>query len=259
VASPLILRAIIDNGILRHNTATVVILSLTVAGLAIIDAAATYVKSWYSAWIGESLVTELRTNVFAHLQRQPLAFFTRTQTGSLVSRLNNDINGTQQAVGLLLHRSVSMLLNLVLVLTAMFWLSWQLSLIALAVIPLFLLPGKLIGKRSQRLLREEMQLQAELATMTTERANVAGALLAKLYGRPAEEAQLFAETARRLGPAAAQGPIGRRARRGDRPPGLRIRAGHPARPADGACRADVAGHRAPVVHRPPRGPDPGGG
>jgi ATP-binding cassette, subfamily B, bacterial len=198
VVSPLILRLIIDNGILRHRASTVVDLSLTVAGLAILDAATTYIKSWYSAWIGESLVMELRASVFAHLQRQPLAFFTRTQTGSLVSRLNNDINGTQQAVGLLLHRSVSMLLNLVLVLAAMFWLSWQLSLIALVVIPLFLVPGKLISKRSQRLVREEMQLQAELSTMTTERSNVAGALLAKLYGRPAEEATLFTNKAGRI-------------------------------------------------------------
>jgi ATP-binding cassette subfamily B protein len=198
VVSPLILRVIIDDGILRHKAGTVIALSLTVAGLALVDAAATFVKSWYSTWIGESLVMELRTDVFAHVQRQPLAFFTRTQTGSLVSRLNSDINGTQQAVGLLLHRSVSMLLNLVLVLTAMFWLSWQLSLIAVAVIPLFVLPGKLISKRSQRLVREEMQLEGELATMTTERSNVAGALLAKLYGRPEEETRLFAVKAGRI-------------------------------------------------------------
>jgi ATP-binding cassette, subfamily B, bacterial len=198
VASPLLLRLIIDDGILRKKASVVVALALTVAGLALVDAAATYVKSWYSAWIGESLVMELRTNVFAHIQQQPLAFFTRTQTGSLVSRLNNDINGTQQAVGLLLHRSVSMLLNLVLVLAAMFWLSWQLSLIALAVIPLFIVPGKLIGKRAQRLTREGMELQAELAVMTTERSNVAGALLAKLYGRPEEETRVFAGKAGRI-------------------------------------------------------------
>jgi ATP-binding cassette, subfamily B, bacterial len=198
VVSPLILRLIIDDGILRHRAGVVVALSLTVAGLALADAIVTYVKSWFSVWIGESLVAELRTSVFAHLQRQPLAFFTRTQTGALVSRLNNDINGAQQAVGLLLHRSVSMLLNLLLVLAAMFWLSWQLSLVALAAIPLFILPGKLIGKRSQRLVREGMQLQGELATMTTERSNVAGALLVKLYGRPAEEAELFGRKATRI-------------------------------------------------------------
>ncbi len=103
---------------------------------------------WYSAWIGESLVLELRTSVFRHIQRQPLAFFTRTQTGALVSRMNDDIDETQQAVWVLMSQSMSMLLNLVLVLAAMFWLSWQLSLVALAVIPLFVLPGKVTGKRA---------------------------------------------------------------------------------------------------------------
>ena len=196
--TPLLLRDIIDDGITQHREGLVVALSLTVAGLALADAVVTYTKAWYSIWIGQSLVLELRTSVFRHLQRQPLAFFTRTQTGSLVSRLNNDIDGTQQAVGLLLHRSVSVLLSLVMVLAAMFYLSWQLSLVALAVIPLFLLPGRLIGKRSQRLTREGMQLQAELATMTTERAGVAGAMLAKLYGRPEEEADLFARKATRI-------------------------------------------------------------
>jgi ATP-binding cassette, subfamily B, bacterial len=198
VVSPLILRLIIDDGILRHRASLVVTLALTVAGLALVDAVVTYVKMWYSAWIGQSLVLELRTSVFRHVQRQPLAFFTRTQTGSLVSRLNNDINETQRAVGLLLHRSVSVLLSLALVLAAMFWLSWQLSLVALAVIPMFVLPGKLIGRRSQRLIREEMQLQGQLATMTTERSNVSGALLAKLYGRPEEEAGLFTRKATRI-------------------------------------------------------------
>ena len=196
--TPLLLRAIIDDGIIRRREGLVVALSLTVAGLALADTAVTYTKAWYSIWIGQSLVLELRTSVFRHLQRQPLAFFTRTQTGSLVSRLNNDINGTQQAVGLLLHRSVSVLLSLVMVLTVMFYLSWQLSLVALAVIPLFVLPGKLIGRRSQRLTREGMQLQAELATMTTERAGVAGAMLARLYGRPEEEADLFTRKATRI-------------------------------------------------------------
>jgi ATP-binding cassette, subfamily B, bacterial len=198
VVSPLLLRLIIDDGILRHRAGVVVALSLTVAGLALADAVASYVRSWYSNWLGESLVLELRVNVFRHLQRQPLAFFTRTQTGSLVSRVNSDISDAQRTVGLLVYRSVSVLLTLVLVLATMFYLSWQLSLVALAVMPLFVLPGKLVGKRSQRLVREEMQLRAELATMTTERSNVSGALLAKLYGRPEEEAGLFAAKATRI-------------------------------------------------------------
>jgi ATP-binding cassette subfamily B protein len=145
VVSPLILRLIIDDGILQHRESVVVALALTVAGLALVAAGAEYVRSWYSAWVGESLVLELRASVFRHVLRQPLAFFTRTQTGSLVSRMDGDISETQQAVGVLMSESLSVLLNLVLVLTAMFWLSWQLSLIALVVIPLFVLPARWPG------------------------------------------------------------------------------------------------------------------
>ena len=198
VVSTLLLRLIIDDGILRHRESVVVTLALTVAGLALVDAGADYVKSRYSAWIGESLVLELRASVFRHVLRQPLAFFTRTQTGSLVSRMDDDIDETQQAVGVVMSESVSVLLNLVLVLAAMFWLSWQLSLVALAVIPLFVLPGKAAGRRAQRLLRQQMQLHGELATMTAERSDVSGALLAMLYGRPAEEAGLFTRKASRI-------------------------------------------------------------
>jgi ATP-binding cassette subfamily B protein len=196
VVTPLILRQIIDDGILRHRESVVVALALTVAGLALVDAGVTYVKAWYSGWIGESLVLELRASVFRHVLRQPLAFFTRTQTGALVSRLD-DINETQQAVGLLMSESLSVLLNLVLALAAMFWLSWQLSLVALAVIPLFVLPGKVAGKRSQRLLRQEMQLHSELGAMMAERSDVSGALLAMLYGRPEDDAGLFTRKASR--------------------------------------------------------------
>ena len=208
VVSTLILRLIIDDGILRHRESVVVALALTVAGLALVDAAAEYVRSLYSVWIGESLVLELRTSVFRHVQRQPLAFFTRTQTGALVSRMNDDINETQQAAGVLMSQSVSMLLNLVLVLAAMFWLSWQLSLIALAVIPLFVLSGKVTGKRAQRLLRQEMQMQGELATITAERSDVSGALLAMLYGRPEEEAGLFTGKAGRIRDLAVANAVG---------------------------------------------------
>ena len=197
VASPLILRLIIDDGILRHREGVVVTLALTVAGLALVDAGVTYVKSWYSEWIGENLVLELRTSLFRHVLRQPLAFFTRTQTGSLVSRMD-DIDETRHMVGALMSDSVSVLLNLALALAAMFWLSWQLSLIAVAVIPLFVVPGKVAGRRSQRLLRQEMQLHGELAAITAERSDVSGALLAMLYGRPEEEAGLFTRKASRI-------------------------------------------------------------
>jgi ATP-binding cassette subfamily B protein len=198
VASPLLLGFIIDDGVLRRRLDIVVGLSLAIAGLALVDTLAQMVQSWYSARIGEGLVSELRTDVFRHVQRQPLAFFTRAQTGALISRLNNDIGEARSAVGLLLHRSISTLLTLLLVLIAMFYLSWQITLVALVVLPLFFLPGRLAGKLMQRFTREEMQLQAEMATMAAERFNVAGAILAKLYGRPDEEASQFAARADRL-------------------------------------------------------------
>jgi ATP-binding cassette, subfamily B, bacterial len=198
VVSTLILRLIIDDGILQHRESVVVTLALAVAGLGLLDAGTDYVRSWYSAWIAENLVLELRVSVFRHVQRQPLAFFTRTQTGALVSRMDGDINETQQAVGVLMSESVFVLLNLILVLAAMFWLSWQLSLVALVVVPLFVLPGRVAGKRAQRLLREEMRLQGELSAMTAERSDVSGALLAMLYGRPEEDAGVFTRKASRI-------------------------------------------------------------
>jgi ATP-binding cassette subfamily B protein len=144
-------------GILPHRESVVVTLALTVAGLGLVDAGAEYVRSWYSAWIGESVVLELRASVFRHVLRQPLAFFTRTQTGALVSRLDGDINEAQQAVGGLMSQSLSMLLNLALVLAAMFWLSWQLSLVALAVVPLFVLPGKVAAGGRRRGVHRQSQ------------------------------------------------------------------------------------------------------
>ena len=197
VVIPLILRLIIDDGILQHRESVVVTLALAIAGLALVGVGAGYARSWYSDWIGASLVLELRASVFRHVLRQPLAFFTRAQTGALVSRLD-DINETQRAFRMLTSESLSMVLNLVLVLAAMFWLSWQLSLIALVVIPLFVLPGKMAGKRSQRLLRQEMQLQGELSTMMAERSDVSGALLAMLYGRPEEDTRVFTGKASRV-------------------------------------------------------------
>jgi ATP-binding cassette subfamily B protein len=198
VANPLLLGLIIDKGIVPRRPAVVVALALTIAGLALLDALATYLQSWTSARVGQGLVYDLRTEVFEHVQRQSLAFFTRSQTGSLVSRLNTDVVGAQQAVTTLLSQSVSTVVTLILVLAAMFFLSWQISLIALVLFPVFVFPAKLIGKRLQRLTREEMQLDAEIGSMMSERFNVAGAMLVKLYGRPEEEAGLFASRAGRV-------------------------------------------------------------
>jgi ATP-binding cassette, subfamily B, bacterial len=198
VANPLLLALVIDRGILPRRLGVLIALSLVVAGLAVVDAGAMYLRTWSSARIGQGLVLNLRSQVFSHVLQQPLAFFTRSQTGSLVSRLNGDVMGAQQAITSLLSQTLSMILTLALTLAAIFTLSWQLSVAALVVIPLFIMPARIIGKRVQRLAREGMQLDAELGSMMTERFNVAGAILAKLYGRPDEESDLFATKAGRV-------------------------------------------------------------
>jgi ATP-binding cassette subfamily B protein len=198
VANPLLLGLVIDRGILPHRLGVLIELSLIIAGLALADAVARYFQAWASARIGQGLVLSLRKQVFSHVQEQPLAFFTRSQTGSLVSRLNTDVVGAQQAVTTLLTQTLSTILTLGLVLSAIFALSWQISIAALAVIPFFFVPAKLVGRRVQRLAREGMQLDAELGSMMNERFNVAGAMLSKLYGRPEEESELFGGKAERV-------------------------------------------------------------
>jgi ATP-binding cassette subfamily B protein len=197
-ATPLLLGVVIDRGVLPRRLGVLVDLSAVVLGLGVIDAAAMYLQTWSSSRIGQGLILNLRSQVFAHVQQQPLAFFTRSQTGSLVSRLNTDVVGAQQAVTGLLTQTLSTILTLGLVLSAVFVLSWQLALISLVVIPLFVSPAKLVGRRVQRLARETMQLDAELGSMMNERFNVAGAMLTKLYGDPAEESGQFVRRAGRV-------------------------------------------------------------
>ncbi len=198
VVNPLLLRAIIDKGILGHNEALVIALAGTVAAVAVFDAFLSFVTRWYSARIGEGLIYDLRTQVFSHVQQQPIAFFTRAQTGSLVSRLNSDVIGAQQAITSTMSSVVSNILTVGAILVTMFYLSWQISLIALVLIPLFLLPARRVGRRLQRLTRESMQLDAAMGSTMTERFNVAGAMLVKLFGRPREESEVFAERAGRV-------------------------------------------------------------
>jgi ATP-binding cassette subfamily B protein len=198
VATPVLLGLVIDLGIQERHLGILIVLSVIMASLGLIDAIANYLQAWASARIGQGLILNLRTQVFTNVQQQPLAFFTRSQTGSLVSRLNGDVIGAQVAVTSLLAQSLSTILTLGLVVAALFTLSWQISIVALVVAPLFLAPAKMIGKRLQRLAREQMQLDAELGSMMNERFNVAGAMLAKLYGRPEEEAALFGRRAGRV-------------------------------------------------------------
>jgi ATP-binding cassette subfamily B protein len=198
VVNPLLLGAIIDRGILGHDDAIVIGLAIAVAAVALFDAGLSFVIRWFSARIGEGLIYDLRTEVFDHVQRQPIAFFTRAQTGSLVSRLDGDVVGAQQAITSTLSGVLSNILSLVAILVALFYLSWTVSVIALALIPLFLLPARLVGRRLQRLTRESMQLNAEMGSTMTERFNVAGAMLSKLYGRPRDETTLFSQRAARV-------------------------------------------------------------
>ncbi len=198
VVNPLLLRDIIDHGILDRNEQLVILLACAVAGVAIFDAVLGFVIRWFSARIGEGLIYDLRTQVFDHVQRQPIAFFTRAQTGSLVSRLDGDVVGAQQAITSTLSGVLSNLLSLVVILIALFYLSWQVSVIALVLIPLFILPARLVGRRMQRLTRESMQLNAEMGSTMTERFNVAGAMLVKLFGRPREESGTFASRAAKV-------------------------------------------------------------
>jgi ATP-binding cassette subfamily B protein len=198
VAVPLLMKTIIDQGILARNTGVVIAVASVVAGLALASAVLSFATRWYSAKIGEGLIYDLRTEVFSHVQRQPIAFFTRAQTGSLVSRLNSDVIGAQQALTSTLAAVVSNALTLILVLIAMLSLSWLVTVITLVMIPAFVIPARLVGRRLQRLTRESMQLDAAMGSTMTERFNVAGAMLVKLFGKPGQESETFAGRAARV-------------------------------------------------------------
>ncbi len=198
VAYPLLLAVVIDQGILKKHPGVVIGVAAAVAGLALFDGLLGVLQRYFTSRVGEGLIFDLRSQVFGHVQRQPIAFFTRAQTGSLVSRLNNDVIGAQQALTSTLSSVVSSVLQLILVLVAMFAISWQVSVVALVLIPIFLYPARRVGRHLQRLTRESMQLDAQMGSTMTERFNVAGAMLSKLYGRPAEELALFSGRAGRV-------------------------------------------------------------
>jgi ATP-binding cassette, subfamily B, bacterial len=195
VVNPLLLREVIDHGIIAKNERVIVVVAVAVAAVAIFDVFLGFANRWFSARIGESLIYDLRTQVFSHVQRQPIAFFTRAQTGSLVSRLDGDVVGAQAAIVGTLSSIVANVLSLTALLVTMFYLSWVVSVITLVLIPFFILPSRLVGRRMQRLTRESMQLNATMGSMMNERFNVAGAMLVKLFGRPRDESRMFAGNA----------------------------------------------------------------
>jgi len=198
ISTPLLLRELIDKGVIPKDSALVTKLALLVGLLAVVDALFNIFGRWFSARIGEGLIYDLRSQVFAHVQRQSIAFFTRTQTGALISRINSDVMGAQQAFTGTLSGVVSNVVSLVLVVTAMLILSWQITVVSLLLLPVFLLPTKWVGKRIQALTRDAFNLNATMSSTMTERFNVSGALLVSLYGKPAKEESFFRSRARKV-------------------------------------------------------------
>ncbi|MFI9759014.1 ABC transporter ATP-binding protein [Streptomyces sp. NPDC051963] len=198
VATPVLAGRVVDAIVTGGEEGTVVRLALLIALIAVVEAALGILGRRLSATLGEGLILDLRTAVFDHVQRMPVAFFTRTRTGALVSRLNNDVIGAQRAFSNTLSGVVSNLVTLVLTLAVMLTLSWQITLLALALLPVFVIPARRMGSRMARMQREAATLNAAMGTRMTERFSAPGATLIKLFGRPAEESEEFAARARRV-------------------------------------------------------------
>ena len=198
VATPLLLRELIDQGVIPKDRAVVTTMAIAVAVLAILTAVVNIVIRWISAKIGEGLIYDLRAQVFRHVQEQSIAFFTRTQTGSLISRIKSDVIGAQRAFTSTFSGIISNALTLILVVGTMIALSWQITLASLLLLPIFLAPTKWIGARLQGYTRDSFQINAEMSSTMTERFNVSGALLVKLYGDLDQESQVFKKKARKV-------------------------------------------------------------
>ena len=198
ITSPLLLKELIDKGVIPGDAHLVTKLAILVGFVAIADAIFSIIGRWFSSRIGEGLIYDLRSGVFRHIQGQSIAFFTRTQTGALISRINSDVIGAQQAFTSTLSGLVSNVLSLILVVATMLTLSWQITLTSLLLLPVFLLPTRWVGRRLQKYMRESFNLNAEMSAVMTERFNVSGALLVALYGKPGEEGQNFSRRARKV-------------------------------------------------------------
>jgi len=198
VATPLLLRKLIDDGVIPKNGELITQLAIFVGLLAVADALMSIIGRWFSARIGEGLIYDLRSQVFAHVQKQSIAFFTRTQTGSLISRINSDVIGAQQAFTSSLSGVLSNVVSLILVTAAMLFLSWQITVVSLVLLPVFLIPTKWVGRKLQTLTRESFTLNAAMSSTMTERFNVSGAMLVALYGQAQAENDFFRSRARKV-------------------------------------------------------------
>ena len=198
IATPLLLRELIDNGVIPKDRSVVTTMAIAVAVLALLTAAVNIVVRWISAKIGEGLIYDLRSQVFRHVQEQSIAFFTRTQTGALISRINSDVIGAQRAFTSTFSGIISNVLTLILVVGTMLALSWQITVASLLLLPVFLAPTKWIGGRLQGYTRDSFEINAEMSSTMTERFNVSGALLVKLYGDLNQESVAFKKKARKV-------------------------------------------------------------
>ncbi|NKZ79267.1 ATP-binding cassette domain-containing protein [Rhodococcus hoagii] len=198
VATPILAGRVVDAIVAGDETSVVVRLALLIAAIALLEAGLAIVTRWLSASIGEDLILDLRRAVFDHVQRMPVAFFTRTRTGALVSRLNNDVIGAQRAFSDTLSGVVGNLVTLVITLVVMIGISWQITLLSLLLLPVFVLPARRMGARLARLNREAANHNSVMSTQMTERFSAPGATLVKLFGRPADESAEFAVRARRV-------------------------------------------------------------
>lgn len=197
--NPLIYRDIINNGVMKSDASLVVRLALLAAAIMVVDAGLGLFQSYLAARIGKEILLKLRTDLFNHIQRMPVAFFMRAQTGALVSRLNGDVSGAQSAFTDVLSSVLGNLISVTMVVGFMFFLSWKITVAALIMVPLFLLPARRMGRVLQKMAHESYDLNAAVNAVMTERFGVAGAQLAKLFGRPADEAALFDARARAVG------------------------------------------------------------
>jgi len=198
IATPLLLRQLIDDGVIPKNGELITRLAFIVGLLAVADAIMSIIGRWFSARIGEGLIYDLRSQVFQHVQKQSIAFFTRTQTGSLISRINSDVIGAQQAFTSSLSGVLSNVVSLILVTATMLFLSWQITVVSLILLPAFLIPTKWVGRKLQSLTRDSFELNAQMSSTMTERFNVSGAMLVSLYGQADNENEFFRSRARRV-------------------------------------------------------------
>jgi ATP-binding cassette, subfamily B, bacterial len=193
-----IFKTVLDVAIPQRDTRLLLLLFVAVLVVGLVTGLLGLAERYLSASIGEGLIRDLRLKLFDHVQRMPLAFFTRTQTGALITRLNNDVVGAQRALTGTLGGIIQNAITVVTTLVALFWLEWRVALLAIVLLPLFILPARWVGKHLQQMMRESMRLNADMNSTMTERFNVAGALLVKLFGRPVEEQARFGERVERV-------------------------------------------------------------